>query len=82
MVVLQAGQALGQIAGVVVVDVTQGGHAERRLLAFHTLSAQQIAQQVAHRLRAVAVTLAADVFVELTRQFLVERDGEPFHAFP
>jgi hypothetical protein len=82
VVVLQAGQALSQIAGVVVVDVAEGSHAERRLLALQALRTEEVAEQVAHRFRAVAIALSADVFVELTRQFLAERNGEPFHAFP
>jgi hypothetical protein len=82
MAMLQDGEPLGEIALVVVVDVGQVGDAMAAAPGGGFLLARRLqvfAQQVAHRLRAVAVAALLDQGVELLRQRLVERDGDAFH---
>ena len=80
VLMLQVRQPFGEIAGVVVVDVTQRGYAIRGLVTFQALRTQQAAQDVAHRLGPVLVALAPDQFVEAGGEFLAERNREAFHV--
>ncbi len=77
--VLGGGQPLGQVALVVVVDVGQRGDAVGRLLTREAARLELLAQDVAHRFRAVVVAALADQPVEFLRQLFVEGDGEAFH---
>ncbi len=79
VIVLEGGEALGQLALVVVEDVGQAGDAGTAGVV-PAVRLDGAADQVAHRLGAVAVGPAGDERVELARQGFVEGDGEAFHA--
>ena len=76
---LDLGQSLGQIAGLVLVDIAQAGHALRCLVGPQPGLLQLGAQQVAHRLAAVFVATLGDPGVKLRGQGFVERNGEALH---
>ncbi len=80
VVVLQASQALGQFALVVVVDVGQVGDAVAGRRLALAIAFDGAPDQVAYRLRTVAVAALGDQLVELAGQRLIERNRETFHA--
>lgn len=80
VVVLVVGQAFRQLALVVVVDVGQIGHAGAVLVVGLPKPRHVHAQDVAHRLAAVAVAAFGDQVVELVGEFVVKGDGEAFHG--
>jgi hypothetical protein len=81
MPVLERRQALRQFAFMMVVDIGEGGNAARRLVALQLMLAELLPQQVAYRLRAIAIALGADQLIEGCGEWGIERDGETFHAW-
>ena len=77
--VLRLGDALGQVAGVVVVHVAQRGDAGRLGLR-GPVAGQGLAQQVAHRLRPAGIAAGGDAGIHRGQQVVLQRDGHPFHA--
>ena len=80
VVVLQAGDALHQVALVVVEHVRQAGDAVSRRVVVLAGTLQFAAQQVAHGFGAGGIATVCDPVVELVRQLVVERDREAFHG--
>jgi hypothetical protein len=68
MLVLEVGEALREIAGVMIVDVGERRYAVRRLLLLQAETLELGTHQVAHSLRPVLVALAMDEIVELLRE--------------
>ncbi len=79
MLVLQVGEALREIAGVMIVDVGERRDAVRRLLLLQAETLELGTHQVAHGLRPVLVALAMDEIVELLRQSFAQRNRESLH---
>ena len=80
VLVLELHQALGQITPVVVEHVRQAGDAEFGLVVLQIDFSQLLAQQVAHRFRAVLVAGLHHQLVELLRQTFFQRNGKAFHG--
>ena len=72
LTVLQGGQALGQVAFMMVVDVGQVGDAMARPAALLPRLFKMRAQQVAHGFGAVPITALGDQTVELGSEFGIE----------
>jgi hypothetical protein len=78
--VLDARQALGELAFVMIVYVGQVRDAGAPGVALLAVALQVGAQHVPHRLAACRVAAMPDQLVEGGRQTLVERYGETIHA--
>jgi hypothetical protein len=79
-VVLQIGEAFGQAAFVMVVDVGQIGDAVWRVFMFQPVCFEFSPQHVAHGFRAVGIAAIAEQGVEFQRERFIEGDGEAFHV--
>ena len=80
MIVEGLGQALGQLARGVVVDVDQGGDAVALGVQGFAGLADAGAGEVADRLGAVLVAAGGDDAVELGHQLVIDGDGHALHA--
>ena len=80
VVVLQAGQAFGQFAFVVVIDVGQVGNTVTGRRFALAIALDGAADQVAHGFRAVAVAAGRDQLIEFLGQSLIQRNCEAFHV--
>jgi hypothetical protein len=75
------GQALGQLARCVVVDIAQGGDAMAIVRHFEVRLGQARAGKVANRFRAVGVTAPGHKRIDLGHEIVVDRDCHALHGF-
>ena len=80
VLVLQLGEAFGQVAGVMAVDVGKRSHAIGRFILLQARRFEFVPEHVAHGFGAVLVTLLADQFIELPGKVLVQRNGKAIHS--
>ena len=80
MGVLQRHHPLGKGARMVIVDEAQVGHAMRRLALLQARLFDMPAQNVAHGLGPVVVTLVANQRVQFLCEATVQGNGQAFHG--
>jgi len=77
--VLQLGDALRQVAGLVIIDIGQRSNAEGRFLIGNAGGREFATQHVAYGFGAVLVTALTQQAVKLVSEIIAQRNGEPFH---
>ena len=74
------GQALGQLARRVVVDIAQGGDAIAVMRHFEVRLRQARAGQIANRFRAIGVAAPRHKGIDLGHEIVVDRDCHALHG--
>jgi hypothetical protein len=74
------GQALGQLARGVVVDIAQGGDAIAVMRHFEVRLRQARAGQIANRFRAIGVAAPRHKGIDLGHEIVVDRDCHALHG--
>ena len=80
MVVVQVGQAVRQLALVVVIDIGERGQALAVAARLRALRLEALAQQVAQRLGTPGIALGRDEGVEPLQELRFDGDGDAVHG--
>lgn len=79
MGMLGVGQAAGQFALMVVVDIAQTSDRMLRFGLLQTFRLEALAEKVPNRLRTVLISFPPDIAVEFLQKPFVQRNRHPFH---
>ena len=79
MLMLCRGNTVGQLAFVMVVDVTEGGNAMPFCMFIRVDGFQHVSYQVAHCFRTIEIAALVYYGVKLPGELIVERYSKAFH---